>query len=655
MTINQLSEKRKNLLKALIDNGCIDGFKRLLTDLYPDNAHFIYELLQNAEDAKASGVQFILNTDSVEFEHNGSDLFTIEDVDAITSIGFSTKRDDPTSIGKFGIGFKAVFAYTSTPEIESGEYHFRIRDLIVPDTEGLSPGSLGGGKTRFVFPFDNPKKSPQKAREEIEKNLQELNESTLLFLNNIRKIEYHLPDNSGSGSLEIRESERDGNRIEISVKHPGKRSPELTHYLRLTKVIPVKDGNTAKDCSIAVAFGMEKPGNLDWKITPLNPGQVCIYFPAVKETSNLRFHLHAPFASTVARDSVRDDPANDELLKHLANLITESMSTIRDQGLLNVAFLATLPNNTDYLSPFYLPIRERVIEAFNKKKLTPTKRGDHAAASELYRYEKGLSNLIQDEDLAVLLGKDRSLPLWIANPQPIQRRDERGRFIQDPNAHQQNERIRHFLNMLDISKWTTDDFIKVLETESERVMEWLKGKPDVWHQELYVLLGDFLSSTPSHPHYVKREREDKLLNLRIVRCSDDIYRVGNECFFISHDIEPDEDLQLDAAVVEEENQSPVQEADEHQEDFHYVAKGVYSSGENSDQKKKAYKFLEDIGVSEIGEAERIIVILKQRYVKGTIPLRERHHKRDLERFIALVEDEPDKGSLFKDYFIFHTV
>ena len=63
MTINQLSEMRKNGLQALIDNDWLKGFKRLLTDLYPDNAHFIYELLQNAEDAGASKVHFVLNTD----------------------------------------------------------------------------------------------------------------------------------------------------------------------------------------------------------------------------------------------------------------------------------------------------------------------------------------------------------------------------------------------------------------------------------------------------------------------------------------------------------------------------------------------------------------------------------------------------------------
>ena len=365
-----LHKKRKKWVEANRENNFEDGIKQLLTDLYPDNAHFIYELLQNAEDAGASEVKFVLKEDSAIFEHNGSHIFSLKDVDAITSIGFSTKRDDHTSIGKFGIGFKAVFAYTATPEIESGEFHFRIHDMVVPDTRGLAPGKLGWEKTRFVFPFDNPKKPPEKAREEIETNLRELNENTLLFLSNICKIEYHLPD-STMGSMERRESINDSNRIEISVMRPENPVPDSIHYLRFTKKVDVQDEDgQLKRCPIAVAFGTDKSR----KITPLNQGQVCIYFPAVKETSNLRFHLHAPFASTVARDSVRECPANDELRDHLADLIAESMHTIRDKGLLDVEFLATLPNSRDPLSWFYRPIQERLIEEFNTEKLTPVKR-----------------------------------------------------------------------------------------------------------------------------------------------------------------------------------------------------------------------------------------------------------------------------------------
>ena len=625
MTIDQLTEMRRNGLQALIDNGWLVGFKRLLTDLYPDNAHFIYELLQNAEDAKASEVRFTLNPNSVEFEHDGTELFTIDDIESITNIGSSTKADDPTNIGKFGVGFKAVFAYTANPEIESGLFHFCIREMVVP--ESISPGSLGERKTRFVFPFDNPEKPPEKAQAEIEKHLRELNENTLLFLNNIRKIEYRLPD-ATEGFLERRETADDEHRIEIAVMRQGRTVPESVHYLRFEKVVSVRDETDGKrkDYRIAVAFGLE-PQDQGWKIAPLYPGQVCIYFPAVKETSNLRFHLHAPFASTVARDSVRDYPANNELRNHLAELVAESMHVLRDRDLLNVEFLAVLPNSRDNLSPFYLPIQEQLIQEFNQEKLTPMKRGGHAAALTCYRGRRNLSDLINDEDLAMLLGEDPALPLWIANPPQI------------------NQPEDNFLSMLGIHEWKIENLIEELQSPADSVMEWLNGKSDEWHQALYVLLGEYLSSAPSYPLYFSEERKTKLSNLRIVRCSDGEYRIGSECHFPGDDREPDEILSSAAIVLEEESQSVTQE-DEREEDFNYVAREVYSSGRNG-AREKSREFLEKIGVRKIDESERIKVALKQRYTKPFKPRTE-----DMPRFLAFFEDEPNKVSLFRDYPIF---
>ena len=642
MTINQLANKRRRWVEASRENGFEEGIRNLLSDLYPDNAHFIYELLQNAEDAGASEVQFRLTNCSVEFEHNGNLLFSLDDVDAITSIGFTTKKDDPTKIGKFGIGFKAVFAYTSTPEIESGEYHFHIRDMVVPDAEGLPQASLGEGKTRFVFPFDNPRKPPQKAREEVEKNLRELDESTLIFLSKIRTIKYDLP-NLAAGYLKRRTI--DGNRIEITVKPPEEVAPTSTHYLLFEKDVIVEDADGVKDCRIAVAFGMKDQGNEGWKITPLDSGQVCIYFPAAKETSNLLFHLHAPFASTVARDSVRDDPANDELVNHLADLVAESMSTIRDKGLLKVEFLALLPNNDDPLYSFYLTIQERLIEAFNKKHLTPTKQGTHAPASGLYRGSSQLIKLIDDKDLATLRGKDPSLPMWVANPR--QPRGERGRYVQDPHAQhtqRQNERVRNFLNMLEITEWTTKDFIEVLETEPEQVMEWLKEKQDPWHEELYVFLSEFLSNVSYS--YDRHEFTRRLSNVSLVRCSDSIYRVGRECHFPSDDTEDGEDLLTVGAGSEEEDQPQNQVENEYEEDFHYVAEGVYSSEQYND--KEPQNFLETIGVREVDETERIRMILRQRYADPFNP-----READMERFIKLVEADSNMAKIFESYSVFH--
>lgn len=50
---------------------------------------FIYEFLQNAEDAGARTVRFTLTDQTVEFEHNGKRLFSDENVESITNIGIT--------------------------------------------------------------------------------------------------------------------------------------------------------------------------------------------------------------------------------------------------------------------------------------------------------------------------------------------------------------------------------------------------------------------------------------------------------------------------------------------------------------------------------------------------------------------------------------
>ena len=609
MSLEELRLKRLKWVEANRENGFDDGIRRLLTDLYPDNAHFIYELLQNAEDARATEVRFTLREDRVEFEHNGA-LFTLEDVDSITSIGFSTKREDHTSIGKFGVGFKAVFAYTETPEVVSGEYHFRIRDLVVPDTEELASCPRNEKQTYFSFPFDNDAKPPERARDEIERNLQELDESTLLFLSNIKKIEYRLPD-STEGFIERRATDQE-NRIEILVQRRlGYPEPDSVSFLRFEKEVEINDEDGApKSCRIAIAFllerqqeqtakrptkGQKRSQSVQWRIKSLEPGQVSIYFPAEKETSNLRFHLHAPFASTVARDSVRGCLENYELRNHLADLIAESMTAIRNRGLLTVGFLATLPNDQDNLSWFYKPIMDRLVEMFNNEKLVPMKQGGHAPAKDVFRGSARLSDIIEDKDLAKILGDGHSPPLWIANPP------------------QRNQREDRFLFMLEITEWTTSKLVDELSEKFDTIIKWLKKKTYEWHRRFYVLLLDEL----------ERDESYKLRNLRIIRCSDKKYRIGTNCYFPSDGVERDESMPR-------------------------VAKELYSSGKDKNQRDKAREFLEKIGVREVGEKERIEAILEDRYRSNGLKLK----IKDIKRFINFVGKYPEQTDVFKHYSIF---
>ena len=88
MTFKKLQENRKLWVKAndLNDFQIAD----VLSKLYGDRSRFVYEILQNSEDAGATFVKFRLFDDRIEVHHNGLD-FTLPDIDSITGIGKSTK------------------------------------------------------------------------------------------------------------------------------------------------------------------------------------------------------------------------------------------------------------------------------------------------------------------------------------------------------------------------------------------------------------------------------------------------------------------------------------------------------------------------------------------------------------------------------------
>lgn len=55
----------------MLEKPSLRGIKKSVVDKYSDQAHFIYELLQNADDAKATRARFVLEKDRLIFAHNG--------------------------------------------------------------------------------------------------------------------------------------------------------------------------------------------------------------------------------------------------------------------------------------------------------------------------------------------------------------------------------------------------------------------------------------------------------------------------------------------------------------------------------------------------------------------------------------------------------
>jgi hypothetical protein len=586
------------------------GIRKIVQDLYPDRAHFIYELLQNAEDTGASEAKFELCEDSVTFEHDGRP-FTKDDIWAITDIGEGTRSED--KIGRFGVGFKAVFAYSENPIVMSPTFSFQISDLVLP-TEIAQPNNLGQ-TTKFEFPFNNAKKSRQDAHQEVEAGLEELAETTLLFLSHLKSIHWKIGERIGH-VLRIEHSET---HIEIQKWTSGV-TVASSHFLRFSNPV---DGLPKQRVSVAfvldylpgvTGFDLGKPLEKQFRIVVATPGRVAVFFPADKETSGLRFHLHAPFVPEVSRASIKETPANDPLFNELAVLTAAALHTIRKLKLLTIDFLAVLPNPQDRLPARYQPIRAAIVQEMNDAPLTPTHSRSHAPASQLFQARAALKDLLSGEDLAFLVESSDPLPQWAVG------------------ATQKNSDADRFLLGLAIRAWDVDKFFDMLRLKlsvgprhittapwivtgpDDEFAKWMSTKPVDWHQQMYAMLYRELSPASSL---------HRLKPLKLVLLSDGVYSVSSECFFLGDGTEHDKLLPR-------------------------VAGGVYSSGKSKAQQEEARKFLSELGVREVGEAEQIHAILKQRYIAGNL----KPQKQDLKRFVAFVEKEPGNAHIFADYFIF---
>src|SRR5947207_522523 len=175
--------REENIARYGWDTAVLD----LLGQLYSERTHFIFELIQNAEDAGATELAFEMFSDRLELRHDGRP-FTEADVRGVCGVGKSAKSGDGdlTAIGKFGIGFKSVYAYTRSPRIYSGDEHFGIENYVRPfPLEPLAPPSAG---TLFVFPFDHDTVPAAVAAREISTALTAVQPRILLFLRSIGRL-----------------------------------------------------------------------------------------------------------------------------------------------------------------------------------------------------------------------------------------------------------------------------------------------------------------------------------------------------------------------------------------------------------------------------------------------------------------------------------
>ena len=389
----ELARRRKVIADAL-DDPAAGGLREGTSDKYSDEAHFVYELLQNADDVGATRAEFELKPGELIFRHNGIVHFTITDpaneredfknhtaghVNSITAYGGRNKQsqnDEGNVIGKFGLGFKSVFLYTNSPSIYDRDVRFSLEREIIPHPlENDFPGRLPE-ETVFRFPFD--KSGLESPAADVSRKFASLIFPNL-FLNHLKVIRLK----NGSDFCEYVKTVLDEH--DFSDEDSFSTKAQLIEFQKITVIsrettrlwLFSRRGSTNHRYSIGYVLddsGVPRPVNF----------KAFCFFPT-KHATGLKFLMHAPFLLNDSRENIKaKEGHNVTLINKLADLAGDSLEYLRDIGekdgrnLITDAILDVIPLSAENevedeisFNAFY----QRILEKFFDKRLIPTAAG----------------------------------------------------------------------------------------------------------------------------------------------------------------------------------------------------------------------------------------------------------------------------------------
>ena len=460
--------RKENIRKYGTDTDLL----KLLSSHYTNRTHFVFELLQNAEDANASRIQFTLFEDRLEVTHDGR-IFNEQDVKGICGVGKGTKADDLTQIGKFGIGFKSVHVYTTAPEIFSGDEHFRIKHYVRPYE--VNPKEIKEPwTTRFVLPFDREDFDSEIAYQEIGERLRNLNSIAILFLRNIKKIGFRLRD--AYGAYRRHDINAEGRMRQVAI------GAERENWLIFERPIPVPDSNHQVQVEVAFKLETDLVGKIEG-IKQIHESPLFVYFPTERDT-RLGFLIQGPYRTTLTRDNIpSDDTWNKQLIEATARLIVEALHRLKEMDMLTVSLLEALPVRVEDFAKggLFHPIFSRVREAFINEALLPANDGTFVSArnAKLARGD-AVRNLLSNEQLSFLFTSRNEIK-WLFSEVTLDRTPDLWQYL------------RHELNIEEVdpemfARKLTEQFLEhQCDAWFIHFYRFLLGQRSLWSDSLSIL------------------------------------------------------------------------------------------------------------------------------------------------------------------------
>ena len=488
-----------------------------IIQLYTDKSHFVYELLQNAEDAEATSIKFLQYPDRLEVMHDGRP-FTAENLQGLCDIGKSDKVDNLNQIGEFGVGFKSVFGICSTVKLYSAPSHFRNKDIgeatpfAVEILDFTSPSDIPQEEighsytTKFTFPYTVGRtfsgfKTVEELNKTLSSKLQNLGITTLLFMKSLSLIEYKICLNANVIEGEyLLEKEKINDHCSLvsalglsDKTGSSKEKAEEISYLKFSRAI---DDSSKRTVDIAFPVVVKEDGEYECK-NQANP-YISVYFPTETE-SKLGFIVQGPYRTTPNRSSIpADDADNIKLAKETAILLRDTVLELRNTGKLNMSFIKALPlneRNFDNYALFY-PLYEIIKILFVRDKIIPCKNGGYVSATsaKIARQER-LAMLFSD-DLLTKLINDGNTYRWLPT------------YLTETNREYEVV-YKYLLGELKINVIRPED----LRTYFVSNPGFLRQQSDDWVVELYSILEKVTAA------FAKTRNEANMLTADIIKTS----------------------------------------------------------------------------------------------------------------------------------------
>ena len=387
-------------------------YEALLAGHYSDSNHFVYELLQNAEDAfdtktglDASKVVIEYYEDKLVFYHNGKP-FDEADVRGVSSMLMGTKdRDDAQTIGRFGMGFKSVFKYTYQPEIYSDNEAFKITNYLLPveitdewhferEKQSVLCKTSGNGKykpfadekhlTKIVIPFmkfDKDGNLQSIPGDDVLRKLEDLNGEILLFLTHIKELYWENKETGIYSRITLAQDPKDEHLI--TCRNDGTMYGEkenITRYLKYKKPFDHPDMENAE---VSVAYKLNSRAD---NINEVENSPIWVYFPTRDET-DLPFLIHGSFETAVSREKLMTPSAfNNALFDELASLIADSMVDLARRKLITQMFIrrSLMAAFEDEEENDTIPgLKDKITDTIRDKGLLPDRTGVYRKPDEM--------------------------------------------------------------------------------------------------------------------------------------------------------------------------------------------------------------------------------------------------------------------------------